>query len=539
MFLIVVLLSCAAKAQTADWILSNARVYTGHAGQPQADAIAVRGDSILAVGDVQRYMGPKTRVVDARGATVIAGFIDAHAHMAGLGDSLEILDLREMASAAAVARAVGQAARKTPKGEWIRGRGWDQTRWPGAGFPHAAELSRLTPNHPVYLTRIDGHAAWVNHRALQLAGVNRATPDPPGGKILRDSSGEPTGVLIDRAMALVSRHIPPPGPARLKERVERAARECARLGITSVHDAGVGQAELAAYRSLIAEGKLPVRIYAMIRGPGSLWESYLKRGPEIGPYLTVRSIKLVADGALGSRGAALKEPYADDPDNRGLLILTREQIETVARQAFQGGFQVNTHAIGDLANRAVLEAYGAVLGGANDRRFRIEHAQVVSDEDFPLFQKYSIIASVQATHATSDMRWAEARLGPRRVAGAYAWQRFLRLGVTIANGSDFPVENPNPLWGYYASITRQDHAGRPPAGWMADQRMSREQALLSWTLAGAYAAFEEKRKGTIEPGKLADLVALSKDILKVPPQEILSARVTMTVVGGKIVYQAP
>ena len=274
----------------------------------------------------------------------------------------------------------------------------------------------------------------------------------------------------------------------------------------------------------------------MIGGDGPLWREYLERGPETGDRLTIRSIKLVADGALGSRGAALKEPYSDEPGNTGLLILTQADIERVARQAASRGFQVNTHAIGDRANRAVLNAYASALGGPNDRRFRIEHAQVVSLEDIPLFARYSVIASVEATHATSDMRWAEARLGPKRVQGAYAWRRFLSLGVPVANGSDFPVEDPNPLWGFYAAVTRQDHQGSPEGGWFPDQRMTRDEALKSWTLAGAYAAFEEKLKGSLEPGKLADFVLLTRDIMTVPPSEILETRVRMTVLGGEIVH---
>jgi predicted amidohydrolase YtcJ len=309
-----------------------------------------------------------------------------------------------------------------------------------------------------------------------------------------------------------------------------------RLGLTTVHDAGVSAQELAAYRELIAHRELPLRVYAMIGGDGPLWRDYLKRGPEIGDRLTVRSIKLMADGALGSRGAALLAPYSDDPGNTGLLMFGREQIERIAREAVAHGFQVNTHAIGDRANRIVLQAYAAVLGGHNDRRFRIEHAQVVAPEDFELFVKYSVVPSVQATHATSDMRWAEARLGPERVKGAYAWRRFLSLGLTVPNGSDFPVEEPNPLYGFYAAITRQDRPGNPPGGWFPDQRMSREEALKSWTWSGAWAAFEEDRKGSLVPGKLADFVMLSADIMRVPPREILTTRVLMTSVGGEVVY---
>ena len=540
MLFILALFAGIAWSQTADLVIVDARVYTLDPAKPEASAIAVKGNRIIAVGgDVSKHIGRGTRKIVAKGATVVPGFIDSHAHMEGLGESLEILDLRQARSADDVLELVSNAAASHPAGTWIRGRGWDQTRWPGNKFPTAGQLSSVSPDHPVYLTRVDGHAAWVNLKALEMAGVTASSSDPPGGKILRTASGGPSGVLIDRAQGLAGRLIPPATAEQIRERLARAARECARLGLTSVHDAGVSRRQIAAYRELITENRLPVRIYAMIGGTGDLWEEYLKRGPEIGDRLTVRGIKLFADGALGSRGAALKQPYSDDPGNSGLLLLERADIEPVARAAVKRGFQVNTHAIGDRANRVVLDAYGAVLGGPNDHRFRIEHAQVVSPEDFALFKKYSVIASIQATHATSDMRWAEERLGPKRVRGAYAWRSFLSLGVAVANGSDFPVEDPNPLWGFYAAVTRQDHDGRPEGGWMPGQRMTRQEALKSWTLDGAYAAFQENEKGSITPGKLADFVMLSRDIMKAPAGEILQTRVMMTVLGGEVAYLEP
>ncbi len=528
----------AAAQQHADLVVTNARIYTVDPERPQASAIAVRGARIVAVGEeVSAWIGPRTRRVDAGGAMLMPGFIDGHVHMQSLGETLESLDFRYVRSIEEIAAAVGRRAAQLKPGEWIRGANWDQTHW-GGRFPTAELLTRAAPENPVFLTRVDGHAAWVNRKALELAGVTAATPDPPGGKILRDASGAPTGVLIDRAQQLVASKIPRPTDEQVRRRLELAARECARLGITTVHDAGVNAQELEAYRSLIAAGKLPVRVYAMIGGAGELWQDYLRRGPEIGERLTVRSIKLMADGAMGSRGAAFFEPYSDDPGNSGLLLLSREQIEAVAREAIRSGFQVNTHAIGDRANRMVLEAYASVLGGKNDRRFRIEHAQAVAPGDFELFARYSIIASMQPAHATSDMRWAEARIGPERVKGAYAWRRFLSLGVPVASGSDFPVEEPNPLWGFYAAITRQDRQGRPPGGWYPEQRMTREEALRSWTLTGAYAAFEEHDKGSLRPGKLADFILVSEDILRAEPKRILEARVLMTVLGGEIVHSA-
>lgn len=528
-----------AGAQPADLVVENARIYTVNPAQPQARALAVKDGRILAVGDsVSSHLGPSTRRIDARGRALFPGFIDAHGHMRGLGNLLENEDLRDYRSVAQVAAYVRREASRLPPGDWIVGRAWDQTNWGGV-FPSAADLDAASPNHPVYLVRVDGHAAWVNSKALALAGITDTTQDPPGGKIMRDPQGRATGILIDRAQGLVSARIPAPTPAQIRRQLKRAAEECARLGLTGVHDAGISRADLDAYRDLLQSGELPMRVYLMIGGPGALWNEYLQRGLEIGDFITVRAIKLMTDGALGSRGAALWQPYTDDKTNSGLLIMSKDAVERVARQAVEKGFQVCSHAIGDRANRTVLDAYAAALGGRNDRRFRVEHAQVVSLPDFQLFRDFNIIASIQATHATSDLRWAEQRLGPDRIAGAYAWQRFLKAGIPIANGSDFPVEPPNPLPGFYASITRQDFKGFPNAGWIPDQRLSREEALRSWTLGAAYAAFEEKLKGSLELGKLADFILLDKDIMQVPPAEILTTRVVLTVVGGKPVYQAP
>ncbi len=524
-------------AVVADLVIENAQIYTVNPAQPQATAIAVKGTRILAVGpDAVTAIGPNTRRIDAKGATIVPGLIDSHVHMHGLGDILQSFDLRAVKSIAQVAAIVKDAAAKATHGEWIEGRAWDETNW-GGQFPTAGSLTAAAPDNPVFLKRVDGHAAWVNRKALEAARITRDTKDPPGGKIIRDAKGEATGVLIDRAQSLVASKIPAPTQAQVDRAIARAAQECAKLGLTTVHDAGMGQAELIAYRKLIAEHRFPTRVYAMIGGPGPLWQEYQRKGPEIGEQLTVRSIKLMADGAMGSRGAAFWQPYSDDPGNTGLLILSKDQIEAVARDAVKAGFQVNTHAIGDRGNRETLDAYAAALKGPNDKRFRVEHAQVIAPEDFVKFQKYSIIASMQPTHATSDMGWAADRLGPERVKGAYAWQTLLKLGVHLASGSDFPVELANPIDGFYAAVTRQDKHGKPVAGWFPEQRLTREEALRSFTLEGAYAAFEEGSKGSLEAGKVADFVMLSADIMTIPAPEILKTRVTMTVVGGKIVHQ--
>ena len=535
-----VIFTSAIFAEQADIAIVHANIHTVNPAEPEAAAIAIAHGRILALGrDVSAYIGPKTEVLDARGATILPGFIDSHGHMEALGESLENLDLRGIASENAIADKVRAEASTRKPGEWIRGDAWDQNLWPSKAFPGADLISKAAPNNPVALGRVDGHALWVNREAMKIADIDRSTRDPDGGRILRDASGNPAGVLLDRAMSLVYSKIPPPSPAQLESRLLRAAQECARLGITTVHDAGVPQSVIDAYHSLIAKHQLPIHIYAMIQNSPELIDAWLARGPEIGDDLTVRSIKLIADGALGSRGAALLEPYSDDSANSGLLILNRAFIRSIAERAIPRGFQVNTHAIGDRANHETLLAYADALGGPNDKRFRIEHAQVVAPGDFELFRKFNIIASMQPTHATSDMPWAQARLGPARIRGAYAWQTLLHLGVRVPSGSDFPVENPNPIPGFYAAVTRQDKRGIPPAGWFPDQRMSRKEALASWTIEGAYAAFEERKKGSLAPGKMADLILLSGDPMTAPPPDILKIRVTMTIAGGRIVYRKP
>lgn len=521
----------SACGQVADLAVTNARIYTVNPRQPRASAIAVRAGKIVAVGDdVSRFIGPATNVIDAHGQTVIPGLIDSHGHVRGLGTSLETLDLRGITSEKEIADRVREAAKNAKPGEWILGRAWDQNLWAVKEFPTARSISEAAPNNPVALTRVDGHAIWVNQRALDLADVNVTTKVPQGGRVIG-------GVLLDNAQSLVSGKIPEPTQEQIERRILRALTECARLGMTTVHDAGVPQSDIDAYHSLSAKGLMPMRAYVMVAGRSDALEPWLARGPEIGETVTVRAIKLVADGALGSRGAAMIEPYSDDPGNRGLPILDRAFIRGIAEKAVAHGFQLNTHAIGDAANRAALDAYGDVLKGPNDRRFRIEHAQIVAPVDFEKFRTYSIIASMQPTHATSDMPWAADRVGPVRIKGGYAWQTLMKMGVHVPSGSDFPVESPNPIWGFYSAVTRQDHDGNPPGGWFPDQKMSREEALRSWTLEGAYAAFEEKTKGSLEAGKLADFVMLSDDIMTMPAAGIWKTRVKLTVVGGKIVYR--
>ncbi|MBY0504928.1 MAG: amidohydrolase [Bryobacteraceae bacterium] len=533
-----------AYGQVADLVVENALIYTVDAKKPKALALAVKDGKFIYVGDkATAFIGPSTQRIDAKGAAIIPGMIDSHTHLRGLGDLLTSNDFRRFKSPGEIALSLKQKADSAANTTWITGRNWDQANW-GDRMPGKADLDAVLPNHPVFLRRVDGHAGWANSRALAIARVTRDTPDPPGGQILKDAKGEPTGILVDRAMALVTKHIPPATPAMVEASLARAAQECARLGITGIHDAGIGRLEVEAYRRLVAKKALPVRAYAMVGGTGELWDEVRKQGPVTGDHFSLRAIKLVSDGAMGSRGAAFWQPYSDDKSNSGLLILSKEQIAEASKQALDAGFQVAVHAIGDKANSTVLEAFAEAfkakgITGKNDKRFRIEHAQVIRLPDFALFGQYDVIASIQSTHATSDMRWAAQRLGPDRLQGAWATNRFLKAGARIANGSDFPVEDPNPIWGFYAAFTRQDHQGNPPGGFLPDQVLSRERALQSFTLDGAYASFEENLKGSITVGKLADFVMLDRDIMSVAPKEVIGAKVKLTVLGGEVVYRLP
>jgi predicted amidohydrolase YtcJ len=528
-----------------DMLLVNGVVYTMNDAQPLAQAVAIRGGKIVGVGatDDLRSAFTADRIVDVEGHAVYPGFTDAHAHMEGLGASLVNINLMDTRSVEEIQRLVAERAAVVPAGTWIRGRAWDQNKWPIKAFPTHQMLDVVTTEHPVYLKRVDGHAAWVNKEALDIARITRDTPDPEGGKIIRDERGEPTGVLIDNAVDLVEAVMPTPTEAEVREALEKAARECVRLGLTEVHDMGVELDVLSIYKSLIAENKLPLRVYAALAGAGPAWQRYSKQGPEIGANngkLTVRALKLYADGALGSRGAALIEPYSDDPSNRGLTLTGSDSLRKIAEAALAAGFQLCVHAIGDRANHIVLNVFDDLFkmdaARMKNARFRIEHAQVLEPADIPRFGRLGIIASMQPTHCTSDMPWAEERLGRERVKGAYAWRSVLESGAIIAGGSDFPVESPNPLYGFYAAITRQDHDGLPPGGWYPEQRMERFEALKAFTVWAAYAAFEENLRGSIEEGKLADIVVLSNDIMKCEPREILTTTVEYTIVGGEIVY---
>jgi predicted amidohydrolase YtcJ len=533
-----------ATSGPPDLIVHNAVVYTMADGQPAAEAFAVRDGRFVAVGasaHVLRSRGPSTRLLDAAGLTVVPGLQDAHGHVLGLGKPLQELDLRATRSFDAIVKKVRERASAVQPGEWIVGRGWDQNRWAVTDWPAPGPLDLAAPENPVFLTRIDGHAALASRRALAAAGVTRETPDPPGGRLIRDPSGAPTGVLVDRAQAIVAERVPQPSHAQLVEQLLLADREMRRVGLTMVHDAGVSPEIVELYRELVESDRFATRVYVMLTGLNT--GDWFTRGPLVDPRqrLTVRAIKLVADGALGSRGAALLEEYSDEPGNKGLLVTPPERLYAAARAASEAGFQTAIHAIGDRANREVLDIFERVereVPRARELRPRDEHAQILDASDIPRFASLGVIASIQATHCTSDMPWAPRRIGDGRIAeGAYVWRKLIDSGARLAHGSDFPVERPDPLLGFYAAITRQDTSGAPPAGWAPDQRLTRVEALRALTLGAAFAAHAERDLGSIEPGKLADFVMLSRDIMRVDPRDVLSTVIVRTVVGGRTVYE--
>jgi len=542
------LCAAVAAAQTGEpsLILHHARIYTVNPANTIAEAIAVQGDRIVRVGsdaDVLKLRASSTRVIDLSGATVIPGLHDAHGHFTGLGAFLQSLNLRGTTSYQQIVDRVRERVAKARPGEWILGRAWDQNDWADTRFPTHHALSAVSPNNPVYLTRVDGHAGLANRAAMMLAGLTAATTDPAGGRIIRGAGNEPTGVLIDNAQGLVSSRIPAVSDRQLEEQILLADGEMRRLGITTVHDAGTDGRTVDAYKRLIDAGRLKTRLYVMLRGPLAFLQPFFAKRP-VTDYanhrLAVRAIKIVVDGALGSRGAAMLEPYDDEPGSRGLLTTMPEEIYAQTLAASKAGFQTAVHAIGDRANRIVLDTFERVqreVPGARALRMRVEHAQILDATEIPRFAALGVIASMQATHATSDMPWVPARIGRARMEeGAYVWRKILATGAVIANGSDFPVEEPDPMRGLYAAITRQDASGQPGDGWMADQRMTRQEALVSFTTSAAFAAHAESLTGSLESGKLADLVVLSSDVMRVPPADILKTTAQMTIVGGEIVY---
>jgi predicted amidohydrolase YtcJ len=534
-----------APAPEPDLILEGASVYVAPDAPPAKLSILVRGGKIAFVASPQdvRRQAPKARVIDLTGRFVFPGWADAHGHLEGLGFALETADLRGAADAAEAASRIAAKAAALPPGVWAEGRGWDQNRWPGAAFPDAKDLDRMLPDRPAVAGRVDGHALWVNSAALRLAGITSETQDPEGGRILRRPDGSPSGVFVDNAKALVERVRSASSQADRERRLLAAMRSCASFGLTEVQDASAyGPEEVEILARLAARGDLPIRVYATVSpDPKRLAESFL-RGPRIGggaDFLTVRAVKGYADGALGSRGAALLDDYTDEPGNRGLMVTPVERLDALAVEARRNGWQLWIHAIGDRGNRAALDAFRkavlavpeAPLGGT---RPRIEHAQVVAVEDLPRFGFEGVIASIQPTHATSDMPWAEKRVGPSRIEGAYAWKSLLRSGARLAGGSDFPVESEDPRLGFYAAVTRQDRSGKPQGGWRPSERLSRAEALALFTSNAAWAVFEEKSRGRIAAGFEADLTVFGADPMAVADSAIPEIPVVLTMVGGRV-----
>jgi predicted amidohydrolase YtcJ len=546
------------RPEPADLLFLRGFVRTLDPRQPEAEALAVRGGRIAIVGssaEAAAWAGPGTRVIDLHGRPLYPGFADSHLHLSGYARTLLDVDLTGTASEAECVARVAAAAAGRPDGRWILGRGWDQNDWEDTAFPTHAALSAALPRHPAALRRVDGHAVLANAAALAAAGIDATTRDPEGGRILRDAAGAPTGVLVDNAMVLLDRVIPDVPPAELASAVRRAVAELHAHGITSVHDAGVPWSDVEVYAALAREGRFLLRAHVMLDGtrPDAWVEGRgLPTADLTGQGLiAVRALKLYADGALGSRGAALLADYSDDPGNRGLLLTPPQDLEALCVRALGAGWQVATHAIGDRGNRVALDAYAAAFAAVPperrgrladgapvpEPRFRIEHVQVLAPEDVPRFAELGVIASMQCQHQTSDMPWAEARLGPVRVRGAYAWRSLFDAGARLAGGSDCPVERPDPIAAFHAAVTRSNEAGEPFGGWYPEQCLTRPEALAMLTAWPAYAAFDEGRLGQLRPGLLADLVVLSDDLLTVPEGALMELEVDLTVVDGEVVHE--
>ncbi len=542
-----VLAALAMVGAQADTVIVNANGYTLNAKGDLVQFAALAFDDkgkILAVGTAAevKAKSPGARQVDMQGKTVLPGLIDAHGHVFGLGQMLTQLDLSQATSLDGALTSIAGYARANPGQAWLRGRGWNQENWKLGRFPTAADLDPVVSDKPVWFERVDGHAGWANSRALAAAGITDKTPDPAGGKIMRDANGKATGVLVDAAQDLVVKVMPAQTEAEGRVALDRALGAMAQVGLTGAHDAGVGVAEDRLYRAYADGGKLTARIYGMIGGTDADFDALAKNGP-LKTYgkdmYALRSVKLYSDGALGSRGAALIKPYSDEPHSHGLLFFKQGEMDAKMKKAMARGYQVNVHAIGDAGNKQILDIYkkqmGATKGAA--QRHRIEHAQVVTQADIVRFKTLGIIPSMQPTHATSDKNMAESRVGAERIKGAYAWRSFLHQGSRIACGSDFPVESPNPFFGIHAAVTRQDASGQPIAGWYPNQAMSLKEAFRCFTLDAAYAGHAENSLGSLEPGKWADFIVIDRDLFTMPTYDIHKTGVLQTWVAGKAVYQ--
>ena len=508
---------------------------------PRVSAIAIRGDRVIAVGsddEIKATIGPKTKVIDLHGRSATPGLVDAHAHLYELGQTMEAVDLRGAASAKEAAARVGAIVSTRAAGEWLLGRGWDQNRWEPKQFPDRSVLDAAVGDRPALLERVDGHAVWVSSAALRAAGIDRETKDPDGGKILRDAGGEPTGVLVDNAVELVVAKIPAASPEVIERRIRAAAAVAISGGLTGVHEMGIPDDVAAVYRSLDAKHALPLRVYAYRRGDPAHASLLREDHPQPpGDRFEMRGVKFYVDGALGSRGARLTDDYADDPGNRGLWVTPPDVLAKAVDDAVAGGWQVAIHAIGDAAVGSVIDAYIAANAKyTGDHRLRIEHLQILAPDDLKRLIESRAIASMQPTHATSDMPWAEKRIGADRIKGAYAWRTMLDNGVPVAAGSDFPVEEVSPLLGIYSAVTRQDATGMPAGGWYPGQRMTLDEAIAAFTRGAAYAEGAEALRGMIAPGRDADLTVYDRKLA--PDHSLLTTKIAYTIVGGTIAFQA-
>ncbi|MBA3884435.1 MAG: amidohydrolase [Acidobacteria bacterium] len=545
-----------ASAQAADLVLINGKIVTVHEGRPEAQALAVRGDRIAALGstdEIKRHIGEQTQTIDLQGQLVIPGFIEGHGHFMGVGWAEMQLKLMDTTSWEEIVRMVAEAVKSAKPGQWITGRGWHQEKWTQPpspsieGFPTHASLDAVSPNNPVMLTHASGHASFANAKAMELSGLTRNTPDPPGGEILKDEKGNPTGALRETASRLIRTGAGEPPPTeeerhqRARRALELAAQEALSKGVTSFQDAGSSFAEVDLMKAMVDEGKLGVRLWVMIRENNRALAANLAKYRMVdygNGFLTVRGIKHSIDGALGPRGAWLLEPYSDKADSTGLNTTPADTILESAKLALEHDYQLCVHAIGDRANRETLDLFEKTFAahpGRQDLRWRVEHAQHLHPSDIPRFGKLGVIASMQGVHCTSDAPYVLARLGEKRAEeGAYVWQKLMQSGALVSNGTDAPVEDVDPIASYYSTVSRKLSDG---SVFFPDQRMNRLEALKSYTINAAYAAFEEKTKGTLEPGKYADMVVLSKDILTIPEDEIPATEVRYTIVGGQVRYK--
>ncbi|MFL6588841.1 MAG: amidohydrolase [Chthoniobacterales bacterium] len=538
-------------AEPAATVFINGNIYTMNERQPHSEAIAIKGDRIVFVGsnaDTKKYQTPGVGTVDLRGKTVVPGLTDSHCHIFGIGERELTLNLEGTNTLGDFLSKVKERVGRTEPGKWITGRGWIETFWTPPQFPTRADLDKIAPDNPVFLVRADGHAAVANSAALTIAKIDKETKNPFGGEILRDKqTGEPTGMVLDHAQELVRKNIPQPTEAERREAFVVGVKRELSLGWCEIQNAGSNLDDLPPMRQALEAGQCKIRVYNAVYSPGPAGAALLKDGPvlnQFGGRFTERTIKVVFDGALGSRGAALLEPYSDAPETSGYLTQKESDLQPIFEEALRKGVQIETHAIGDRANRVILDLYEQAMKAVPrdqrkipEPRWRVEHAQILTAQDLPRFAQLGVIASMQPSHAISDLFFAPSRLGKERLAGAYAWQSLLKSGATICGGSDAPVERGEPMIEFYAAVARKSIKGESADGWHPEEAVSREEALKMFTWSAAYAAFEEKDKGSIEPGKLADLTILSADIMKIPVAEILKTTCAMTVIGGEVVYR--